>query len=247
MEITLVVMAAGMGSRYGGLKQIDGYGPNGETLLEYSVYDAIRAGFDRVVFVIRPDIEDDFNACLPSALTSSIDTHTVFQTYTLGLPKGLTIPVGREKPWGTGQAVLAARDVIPGPFAVINADDFYGEHAFQSMATFLRGLPSAGESVASALVGYRLKHTLSDYGSVSRGLCEVSAYRELLSIEEAPTIKRSKGGIVAVNAEGSSRPLDGDAWVSMNFWGFAPSFWPVLERAFDTFLKTKAQDIKAEF
>lgn len=234
----LVVLAAGMGSRYGGLKQLDPVGPNGATLMDYSVFDARRAGFRRVVFVIRPDMEEAFRPFVSARYGSTIEVATAHQRRE-DIPKGAPNPAERTKPWGTGQAVLAAEPHVDGPFAVINADDFYGRAAYDALAKFF--LSSRDD--ASALVGYRLTDTLSASGGVNRGVCKVSADGWLSGIEEMYEIKR--GADRKLTGRGSL-PLTDTTLVSMNFWGFTPSVFGLLRRGFAEFFRT-ADLLKGEY
>ena len=244
MSLTLVVLAAGLGSRYGGLKQIDPVGPSGETVLDYAVFDAIRAGFDRVVFVIRRDFEALFREKIGARYTGRIAVDTVFQSLD-ALPPGFNPPVGREKPWGTGHAVWCAREAVTGNFAVINADDFYGADSFRQLADFLRcGVPvPAGRPSASpaefALVGFRLANTLSEHGAVSRGVCGIDVAGELESIVEQTNILPADVG--------AGRKFAGAEIVSMNCWGFSPALLPRLDTQLREFLGTRAGEAKAEF
>ena len=241
----LVVLAAGMGSRYGGLKQMDPMGPNGETVLDYSVFDAIRAGFSKVIFVIREDFAEAFRENVGAKFTSQIEVAYSFQKLT-DLPEGFSVPEGREKPWGTSHAILAARDEIDRPFAVINADDFYGKDAYAQAASFLTSNPIEDTKAHYALVGYKLSNTLSDHGSVNRGICQ-TADGLLKGVEEVVEIARKE------EDEISGRSLDGsaclvaeDALVSMNLWGFPVSFLGELEKHFITFLKEHGSEMKSE-
>ena len=234
MTPSLVVLAAGMGSRYGGLKQIDPVGPGGETVLDYAVFDALRAGFGRVVFVIRRDFEQVFRERIGARYAGRIAVDYVFQSLDL-LPPGFTVPPGRERPWGTGHAVWCAREALPGNFAVINADDFYGADAFAQLGRFL----VTARGPRFAMVGFRLANTLSEHGGVSRGVARVNAAGEMLSVEEVH-------GIVAAEV-GSGRRYSGDEPVSLNCWGFTPALFAGLDRRIPEFLRAKAEDLKAEF
>ena len=198
-----MVLAAGMGSRYGGLKQIDPMGPNGETVLDYSVFDALRGGFGRVVFVIRKDFEAAFRASVGDKFSDRIAVEYAFQSLD-DLPAGFTVPAGREKPWGTAHAILAARDVVDGPFAVINADDFYGQDSYARLGAFLSGVRDDAAKAHFAMVGFQLKNTLSDFGSVARGICGVDAAGYLESVVEMTKIHRAGGG--AENREDGQEP-----------------------------------------
>lgn len=246
MKAALVIMAAGLGSRYGGNKQVDGVGPNGEILMEYSIYDAIRAGFTKIVFVIKPGMEEmmrricgDYVVQRTAADGSVVEVCYAVQDFT-GLPAFYHLPAQREKPFGTGHAVLCARPYVNEPFCVINADDYYGVDAYRKIYQALQRLPEQGNA---AMVGYLLKNTVSERGTVSRGVCRVEDGR-LLGIKETLKIRLEPDGTIADEAEGV---LPADAVVSMNFWGFAPSFFRELEMFFYDFLRYEAGDnIKAE-
>ena len=227
----LVILAAGMGSRFGGLKQVQPVGPAGELIIEYSAYDALRAGFGRLVLVIRKDIEADFRAVIGKRLEARMEVSYVFQE----------TPAGRTKPWGTGHAVLAACAAVRGPFAVINADDFYGAAGYRALATHF------ARSTDCAMVGYPLKQTLSDFGAVSRGLCATDAAGRLKSITEITKIEKTAGGARYGDSGGGTRTLTGDEIVSMNFWGFTPLVFPSLEKLFADFRRKNAGDARAEF
>ena len=240
---TLLILAAGMGIRYGGLKQIEPIGPNGETIIEYSIFDAIRAGFGKVVFIIRKSFADQFKARFADKLDGKIEVEFVFQELDK-LPEGYNLPEGREKPWGTGHAILMAKDVIQEPFASINADDFYGAEAFQVAADFLT--KEVSESKYS-MVGYRLDKTLSEFGTVSRGICQTDEQNNLLEIVERTKIGYENGSIYFIDEDGSKNPLPGDSPASMNFWGFHPSIFSHLENQFTDFLDAKMHEKKSEF
>ena len=230
-KATLVVMAAGMGSRFGGLKQLEPVGEHGEVLLDYSVYDAKRAGFDKVVFIIKKSIEKDFRETAGDRISRGMEVEYVFQE----------IPEHRKKPYGTGDAILRAADAVSTPFAVINADDFYGADAYRTIYAELQRLPKAG---AAAMVGYLLKNTVTAHGTVSRGVCHVKdGY--LSDIRETLKIALLQDGVI--RDEDTGAVLDGDTVVSMNFWGFAPSVFDALETYFHDFLRSEAgQSVKAE-
>lgn len=244
MKPTLVVMAAGVGSRYGGLKQIDPVGPNGEIILDYSVFDAIRAGFEKVVFIIRRDIEKDFKAIIGSHFAGRIKVEYVFQELT-DLPAGFSVPEGRVKPWGTGQAVLACRKTVREPFGVINADDLYGAESYKILAGYLSKLDPACD--AYALVGFRIDHTLSDHGHVTRGICEIDAANMLLGVTERFKIEKTAMGARYQDEKEQWVGLKGDEIASMNMWGFTPTLFTHLEEKFPVFLKGAAGNLKAEF
>ncbi len=231
-----------MGSRYGGLKQVDPMGPSGETLLDYSVYDAMRAGFDRVVFLIRRDIEEEFRAKVGSRYEGRIDVAYAFQQLD-ALPGSFTVPADRKKPWGTAHAVWCAREVLDGPFVSINADDFYGVGSYEVLAKFLRD-KTAG-STDYAMAGYRLDNTLSDHGSVARGVCEVDAAHKLTSIVEWTAIEHAEGRIFQKTDSGE-KTFTGSEPVSMNFWGLTPAVFPQLETILSDFLAANSGDLKAE-
>ena len=245
MKPSLVVLAAGMGSRYGGLKQMDPMGPNGETVLDYSVFDAIRAGFGQVVFVIRKDFEEAFKESVGARFSDRIQVDYAFQTLD-DLPAGFQLPVDREKPWGTSHAVLAARHVVKGPFAVINADDFYGADAYQQMAKFLTGTSPDPTPANYSMVGYRLDKTLSEEGGVNRGICQLDDGL-LQNVEEVVDIQRKDSGdVIGTNLNGESVKVDPAGLVSMNFWGFFPSFFEHLNDHFCVFLRENLTTTKAE-
>jgi len=240
MELTLVVLAAGMGSRYGGLKQIDPVGPSGEIILDYSVSDALKAGFAKVVFVIRRETLELFRDAVGVRYEGKIAVEYAFQEME-PLPGGRVSPAGRTKPWGTGHALLAAAPVVRGPFAVINADDYYGPSGFARLASFLR----TAEEGHYAMVGYLLEKTLSEHGTVSRGICRQDDRGYLVEITERTAIARKAEGIIA---EGNPPVvLTGAEPTSMNFWGFTPDLFSRLERLFEEFLEEKGGDLKAEF
>lgn len=243
MKPTLVVMAAGMGSRFGGLKQIEAVGPGGEIVLDYSVYDALRSGFGRVVFVIRRDIERAFRAVVEPRLGGRVELDYVFQELD-DLPTGFAAPAGRTKPWGTGQAVWACRDAVRVPFGVINADDFYGPRSFALLGERLRGLSPTEQR--HILVCFHLGHTLSEHGHVSRGVCRVNASGRLEGVEERTHIARRDGQIMAEDRHPPAALAD-DTPVSMNLWGFTPRLFESLGADFRGFLEQRGHDPKAEF
>ena len=244
MKPTLVVLAAGMGSRYGGLKQVDPVGPSGETILDYSVFDAERAGFGKVVFVIRKDFEAEFKEKVGRKYEGLVPVSYCFQDIA-DLPAPFTVPEGRAKPWGTAHAIRAARSEVAEPFAAINADDFYGRDAFARLAQFLSA-PAAGDKLHFAMVGYRLDLTLSDHGSVARGICDVQGGM-LASVREMTKLVRVPGG--AENREDEANPvwLSGDTRVSMNLWGFTPDLFMALEARFPAWLEKNGSAPKSEW
>lgn len=246
MKPTLYVLAAGMGSRYGGLKQLDGVGSHGETIMDYSIFDALRAGFGKVVFVIRHDFENDFKDKILSKYQGHVPVEIVFQAVD-ALPEGFTAPEGRTKPWGTNHAVLMAKDVINEPFAVINADDFYGRDAFEVMARQLASL-SEGEKGRYCMVAFRLGNTMTENGSVSRGVCTVDEAGHLCDVVERTAIEYGSDGTPLYTDEnGEKRPVSPDSPVSMNLWGFTPDYFAYSEREFRKFLGKYGDKPKSEF
>ena len=244
MKPTLFILAAGMGSRYGGLKQLDGVGPNGETIMDYSVYDAIRAGFGKVVFVIRHDFEQEFRDKIISKYKDHIDVDVVFQDIT-ALPAGFAPNPERTKPWGTGHAVLMGKDAIKEPFAVINADDFYGAESFQILADALCKV--ADKENCYCMVGFQIENTLSENGTVSRGHCQVSEEGYLTGVNECHGIQRKGDKLVHTLADGTEAEFPAGAAVSMNMWGFTPDYFVHTEKAFIEFLQKNASELKSEF
>jgi dTDP-glucose pyrophosphorylase len=240
---TLLVLAAGMGSRYGGLKQVDPMGPSGETLLDYSVFDAVRAGFDRVVFIIRRDIEEEFRERVGSRYKGNVPVDYVFQQLDL-LPRGFSVPSDRKKPWGTAHAVWCAREALAEPFAAINADDFYGRETYEVIGRFLRA--AKPEKANFAMAGYRLDHTLSEHGSVARGVCRIDSHSRLMSISECTGIEKVGSEIIQKNPDGTVQKFRGDEPVSMNFWGLTPAVFPLIEEQLVAFLSANSTDPKAE-
>ena len=245
MKPTLFVLAAGMGSRYGGLKQLDPLGPNGETIMDYSIYDAIKSGFGKVVFVIRKDFEQDFRDKILSKYEGHIPVDVVFQAID-NLPEGYTCPADRTKPWGTNHAVLMGKDAIKEPFAVINADDFYGRNAFEVMARELsRPRDCKGDY---CMVGFRVGNTMTDNGSVARGVCTTDAEGNLTGVVERTAISYDKDKrIVFTDENGQEQTLDPQTPVSMNLWGFTPDYFDYSEREFKHFLDRDLNTPKSEF
>lgn len=239
---TLVILAAGMASRYGSMKQIQGFGPAGETIMDYSIFDAIRSGFGKIVFIIRREFAEDFKAIFEPKLNGRVETAYVFQDMD-AFTEGYAFPESRTKPWGTAHAVLCAMDVVKEPFAVINADDFYGDDAFKQAADFL--LNDCNEKTYG-LVGYDLLKTLSDYGTVNRGVCTLDELGNLASITERINIAKKEGKIV-VDDGAEPAELSMDTRVSMNFWCFDPSFFNYTQRLFRDFLTQFGQEAKSEF
>jgi len=245
MKTSLLILAAGIGSRYGGLKQIDPVGPRGEKILDYSIFDALRAGFGKIVFVIRPDFEEMFKKEIGNKFTPFCDVAYCYQTLD-ALPAPFQCPPARIKPWGTAHAIMVSEKVIEEPFAVINADDFYGRESFQLMNQYLQSIPQSFPD-DYAMVGYILRNTLSDHGSVSRGVCESDEQSFLRKIVEIVNIERydDKAGYTA--PDGSRKLLSGAEIVSMNLWGFTSSFYAHLRRHFVLFLEKNVNNIKAEY
>ena len=243
MKPTLFILAAGMGSRYGGLKQLDGLGPNGETIMDYSVFDAMRAGFGKVVFVIRKDLEEDFRTVVLSKYADHVPCEVCFQGID-NLPEGFTRNPERTKPWGTNHAVLMAKDIIKEPFMVINADDFYGKESFEVMAKFL--LDVNGQEGKYCMAGYRVGNTLSEHGTVSRGVCATDKMGFLTDVVERTAIE-NKNGHVVYQDNGVDVEIPFETPVSMNMWGFTPEYFTYAEEAFKAFLTENSQELKAEF
>jgi len=244
MKPTLFILAAGMGSRYGGLKQLDGLGPNGETIMDYSVFDAMRAGFGKVVFVIRKDFEEDFRRVVLSKYADHVPCEVCFQGID-NLPEGFTRNPERTKPWGTNHAVLMAKDLIHEPFMVINADDFYGKESFEVMAKFL--LSVNGEQGKYCMAGYRVGNTLSEHGTVSRGVCATNKMGYLTDVVERTAIQAKDGHILFPDENGNEVEIPFDTPVSMNMWGFTPEYFEYTEEAFKAFLTEYGQELKTEF
>lgn len=234
MKPTLLLLAAGMGSRYGGLKQLDGLGPHGETIMDYSIYDAIQAGFGKIVFVIRKDFEEQFREKVLSKYEGHIPAELVFQGID-ALPEGFTVPEGREKPWGTNHAVLMAKDVINEPFCVINCDDFYNRDCFKVIGKYLADLPEGAKN-DYAMVGFRVGNTLSENGTVSRGVCSTNKEGNLTTVVERTKIERRDGKVQYLEDNGSWVTVDDNTPVSMNVWGFTPDYLDYSEEYFKEFL-----------
>jgi hypothetical protein len=243
MQPTLLILAAGMASRYGSLKQIQQFGPSGETIIDYSIYDAIRAGFGKIVFIIRKDFEADFREIFEPKLKGRVQTDYVFQEMDAYLD-GYQVPADRSKPWGTAHAVLCAKQAINEPFAVINADDFYGRDSFEKMSKFLAN--SCKPDVYS-VVGYQLSKTISEHGSVSRGVCAADDHGNLAAINERTKVYKDGDQIVYEEGDGSKHPLAPETPVSMNFWGFHPSVFNISQNLFKEFLQKDGDKPKSEF
>lgn len=244
MNPTLLILAAGMGSRFGGLKQIEPIGPHGETILDYSLYDALRAGFAKTVFVLRREIEETFRSTIAARFEDRIAVEFVFQEID-NLPSGFIPPDGRTKPWGTTHAVLTAANAIHEPFAVINADDFYGPESYRLLAHHLQS-GASDYTPDYAMVGFRLRNTLSPFGSVARGLCQINPEGYLQSVEELTHIEPRDDHAINTSPDSRITPLTGDETVSMNMWGFTPWIFPQLQTEFQSFLKLNAASLKSE-
>ena len=246
MELTLLVLAAGMGSRYGGLKQLDQLGPSGETVMDYSVYDAMRAGFNKVVFIIRRDIEDEFKRVIGARYANVVDIDYAFQDLK-DLPGGFVPPVDRVKPWGTAHALYAARNAVKTPLAVINADDFYGRDSFEKLAAYLDERAPAG-GLYGAMCGYKVKNTLSENGTVSRGVCQVENGNLASVVEHTKIVRNTQSGIIeSIMDDDSVVTLDEDTLVSMNFWGYSPEIFGEIENLLTGFLAARGTELKSEF
>ena len=243
--ISLLVMAAGMGSRYGGLKQLDPVGPSGEVLLDYAVYDAKQAGISRVVFLIRKDLEAEFRKVIGKRYEGKVDVAYAFQELH-DLPKGFSVPEGRKKPWGTGQAILAAGQVIRGPFVAINADDFYGRESYQLLQQHLSSEEGRGAG-EFAMAGFRLDQTLSDHGTVTRGVCQRDKGGYLVGVEEFFELKKSDGKVSGKSLAGKAGVFSGEDPVSMNCWGFNASIFALLQHGFEDFLRREGGSDKSEY
>ncbi|RYF26394.1 MAG: nucleotidyltransferase [Flavobacteriales bacterium] len=242
MKPTLLILAAGMASRYGSMKQIDGFGPNGETIIDYSIHDAIKAGFGKIVFIIKEEFLNSFKNIFDPKLKGRVKVDYVFQNFDLQ-QFGIEEEIYREKPWGTAHAILAARNVVKEPFCVINADDFYGFDAFEKMAAFLN---NEANDQHYAIIGYQIGKTLSDFGSVSRGVCKVDASGNLTEIVERTKVYKENNEIVYEEEE-DKYPLAFETPVSMNFWGFTPAIFPITEKLFKEFALAHKSKPKAEF
>lgn len=247
-KTSLVIMAAGIGSRFGkGIKQLEPVGPNGEIIMDYSIYDALQAGFNKIVFIIRKDLEEDFHAVIGSRIEKMAEVAYAFQELT-DLPEGFDCPPERTKPWGTGQAVLAARDLLKEPFAVINADDYYGKEAFYKVHEYLVSERASSGKMDLCMAGFILGNTLSEHGAVTRGICSVDADGNLLGVDETRNIKKTAKGASAKLPDGGERELDPQALVSMNMWGLTPEFMETLKSGFGEFLAQRGLgDLKAEY
>ena len=243
MKPTLLILAAGLGSRYGGVKQMDKLGPSSESIIDYSIYDAIRAGFGKVVFVINKKIEKDFKEIFEPKLNGKIKTKYVLQEIDM-LPIGFKPPIGRTKPWGTAHAVLAAKDVINEPFAMINADDFYGKASYKTVADFFA---NNQKETNFCMLGFQLGKTISDLGTVSRGICSIDKNSYLTEVVEHKKIQKSKNIIEFINDNNELKPLKKETMVSMNFWGFTPLLFKFISDGFKNFLKNNINNPTSEY
>lgn len=246
-KTTLVVMAAGIGSRFGGgIKQLEPVGPSGEIIIDYSIHDAIEAGFNKVVFIIRKDLEKDFREVIGDRIEKRIETAYAFQEMD-DLPAGFTKPEGRTKPWGTGQAILCCKELVKEPFAVINADDYYGKEAFAKVHDYLVQDREQGNRMEFCMAGFLLGNTLSENGGVTRGICSVDGKNHLTKVTETKNIVRTEEGAAVQTEDGSRIPVDEHCPVSMNMWGLTPDIFPVLEEGFADFLSALSDRMKGEY
>jgi len=246
-KTTLVVMAAGIGSRFGGgIKQLEPVGPSGEIIMDYSVYDAMEAGFNKVVFIIRKDLEKDFREVIGNRMDKVVETAYAFQELD-DLPEGFTKPEGRTKPWGTGQAILCCKDLVQEPFVVINADDYYGKEAFVKVHDYLMEEHPSSTRMEFCMAGFQLGNTLSENGGVTRGICSVDEKQHLTKVIETKNIVKTSEGAAVQNGDGSLVPVAADCPVSMNMWGFTPEIFQVLETGFADFLQHSADKMKGEY
>ena len=245
---TLVIMAAGLGSRFGsGIKQLEPFGPNGEIIMDYSIYDALAAGFNKIVFIIRRSLEKDFKEVIGNRIEKIANVVYAYQELD-DLPAGFTVPEGRTKPWGTGQAILCCKDIVDEPFIVINADDYYGKDAFVKLHDYLINPAPVSEALNFCMAGFILGNTLSDNGSVTRGICHVNSKKHLLGVKETHDIYKTENGAGVPNGTGGFTPIDPKSIVSMNMWGFTPELFDILEKGFSNFLSDITRDgLKAEY
>ena len=247
-ETALVIMAAGIGSRFGGgIKQLEPVGPNGEIIMDYSIHDALEAGFNKVVFIIRKDLEKDFKEVIGNRMEKIVKCEYAFQELE-DLPEGFEVPEGRTKPWGTGQAVLSCKDIIKEPFVVINADDYYGKEAFVKVHDYLVNVEEGGEKLNMCMAGFILGNTLSDNGAVTRGVARIDENNILLDVAETSGIERKGDKVIAVDDDGIEKEIDPESYASMNMWGLTPEFLGVLETNFQRFLSNLGdKSLKKEF
>ena len=248
MDTTLVIMAAGMGSRFGeGVKQLEPLGPKGETIMEYSIHDALKAGFNKVIFITRRELVDRFEASVMKAVGGSVKTEYVFQEIA-DVPEGYSVDPERKKPWGTGQAILACKDAVKEPFLVINADDYYGKEAFSAIHDYLVNANSTPDKYDFCMAGFILGNTLSDNGSVTRGVCVVDDKGNLVGVNETEDIVKTSDGAGIESEDGNVTPIDAGSHVSMNMWGFTPEIFDVLDKGFREFLDDpKTDPVKGEY
>ena len=246
-KTTLVVMAAGIGNRFGGgIKQLEPVGPSGEIIMDYSIHDALEAGFNKVVFIIRKDLEKDFKEVIGNRMEKLVETAYAFQEIE-NVPDGFTVPEGRTKPWGTGQAILCCKDLVKEPFAVINADDYYGKEAFVKVHDYLAEDRKAGSHMDFCMAGFLLGNTLSDFGGVTRGICSVDEKGHLTKVTETKNIIKTVDGAAVEKEDKTLVPLDQNCPVSMNMWGLTPEIFAVLEEGFAEFLSKLADPMKGEY
>lgn len=246
-KTTLVIMAAGIGSRFGGgIKQLEPVGPSGEIIMDYSIFDAMEAGFDKVVFIIRKDLEKDFREVIGNRIDQIIETGYAFQELD-DLPAGFEKPADRTKPWGTGQAILCCKDIVKEPFAVINADDYYGKEAFVKVHDYLVQEHPASERMEFCMAGFQLGNTLSENGGVTRGICSVNDKQHLTKVTETKNIIKTDKGAAVQGEDGTLTPVEADCPVSMNMWGFTPEIFDVLEKGFGEFLQALPDPTKGEY
>lgn len=244
---TLVIMAAGLGSRFGsGIKQLEPFGPNGEIIMDYSIHDALEAGFNKIVFIIRRSLEKDFKEVIGNRIEKIADVAYAYQELD-DLPEGFTVPEGRTKPWGTGQAILCCKDIVTSPFVVINADDYYGKEAFARLHNFLVSAEPLPDKLNFCMAGFILGNTLSDNGSVTRGICHVDSENHLLDVKETHDIYKVDGAAGIPDGNGGFTAIDPESNVSMNMWGFTPEIFPVLEKGFADFLAASGAELKSEY
>ena len=244
---TLVIMAAGLGSRFGsGIKQLEPFGPNGEIIMDYSIYDALEAGFNKIVFIIRRSLEKDFKEIIGNRIEKVADVAYAYQELE-DLPAGFSIPEGRVKPWGTGQAILSCKDIVTDPFIVINADDYYGKEAFIKLHDYLVNAEPLPDRLNFCMAGFILGNTLSDNGSVTRGICHVNRENHLLAVKETHDIYKVEDGVGIPDGNGGFSMLDPKSNVSMNMWGFTPEIFPILEKGFTDFLAASGRELKSEY
>lgn len=247
-ETALVIMAAGIGSRFGGgIKQLEPVGPNGEIIMDYSIHDALEAGFNKVVFIIRKDLEKDFKEVIGNRMEKITKCEYAFQELS-DLPEGFEVPEGRTKPWGTGQAVLSCKDIIKEPFVVINADDYYGKEAFVKVHDYLVNVEENQDKLNMCMAGFILGNTLSDNGAVTRGVAKIDENHMLLDVDETSGIERKGDKVIAIDDDGTEKEIDPESYASMNMWGLTPEFLEVLENGFHRFLSNLGDKaLKKEF